>query len=438
MGVQSSARGAIALGSLLTQRRAELEQVNAELDIILERQRREAAPGKGKDEDKDEDAPQQTDEGQKAIATLEREIALRGQLSREKRMQFEVESGNLRSITEAERARILELARQIDVAKAVIEADMEAMAAAEGLAKERAASHREAIREIEHAGLALLEPFEVARLELDRWVEKTRNALQQAGLRYEEYSAWLEAIAAERHQRIEQAELEHQERLAEQRLRESKHWRDGLNRGLQDISESAEDMASLIEGATYRAFDSMEDALVDFVRAGKLNFSSLADSIIADLARIAIRQSITGPLFGWLSGLGAGGGGVLYPAGTTAALSHAGGIAGGGLSRLTRTVPREIFAGAPRLHAGGIIGPDEVPTILQRGEGVFTAPQMAALGRSAAPPEVNIEFVNRGTPQRQIGDATTRWDGRRWVVGIVLDDLSRGGPIRRAIRGAGA
>ena len=47
----------------------------------------------------------------------------------------------------------------------------------------------------------------------------------------------------------------------------------------------------------------MEDALVKFVETGKLNFSDLARSIIADMARIAIQQSITKPLTNFFSGL---------------------------------------------------------------------------------------------------------------------------------------
>jgi len=47
----------------------------------------------------------------------------------------------------------------------------------------------------------------------------------------------------------------------------------------------------------------MEDALVDFVMTGTLSFKKLANSIIADMARIAIQQSITKPLAGFLGGL---------------------------------------------------------------------------------------------------------------------------------------
>ena len=47
----------------------------------------------------------------------------------------------------------------------------------------------------------------------------------------------------------------------------------------------------------------MEDALVNFVTTGKLSCKDLTRSIIADMARIAIQQSITKPLTNFISGL---------------------------------------------------------------------------------------------------------------------------------------
>ena len=73
---------------------------------------------------------------------------------------------------------------------------------------------------------------------------------------------------------------------------------------------------------------------------------------------------------------------------------HSGGIVGSDVPTFTRRVSPFAFVGAPRLHAGGIAGirADEVPTILQRGEGVFTQAQMRALGLMAKQrnPEVNV------------------------------------------------
>jgi len=70
--------------------------------------------------------------------------------------------------------------------------------------------------------------------------------------------------------------------------------------------------------------------------------------------------------------------------------SHGGGIVGREAPAFYRMVPNLAFAGAPRFHGG--FAPDEYPAILQRGEGVFTAGQMKALGRmlnSGSPVEEN-------------------------------------------------
>lgn len=57
-------------------------------------------------------------------------------------------------------------------------------------------------------------------------------------------------------------------------------------------TNAAEQTRMLFENS----FRSMEDALVQFVMTGKLDFKSLANSIIADIVRINIQRSITAPL----------------------------------------------------------------------------------------------------------------------------------------------
>ena len=66
--------------------------------------------------------------------------------------------------------------------------------------------------------------------------------------------------------------------------------------GLKSVQESMADV--VIKG-----IKGMEDALVNFVMTGKLNFRNLANSIIKDMARIAIQESITKPFTNFIQGL---------------------------------------------------------------------------------------------------------------------------------------
>ncbi|MFV1876182.1 hypothetical protein [Nioella sp.] len=99
-------------------------------------------------------------------------------------------------------------------------------------------------------------------------------------------------------------------------------------------------------------------------------------SILADLALLAFRRAVLGPLANALSGIFCGGS-------VAAAVSHARGIVG--LSGHVRSVPALAFVEAPRMHGGGWAGlkPDEVPTILQRGERVPTRREAAHYSRSS-------------------------------------------------------
>lgn len=84
--------------------------------------------------------------------------------------------------------------------------------------------------------------------------------------------------------------------LLTQRAKELSDPEAGLAKGLRAVAEEAEQLGKQMESATVRAFNGMTDALVDFVMTGKLDFRSLANSIISDLIRIQIQRAITLPL----------------------------------------------------------------------------------------------------------------------------------------------
>lgn len=69
---------------------------------------------------------------------------------------------------------------------------------------------------------------------------------------------------------------------------------EGFKAGLREYRDEAIDMFTEVKEATKKAFKSMEDALVNFVKTGKLDFRSLAESIISDIIRIQVRSMMSG------------------------------------------------------------------------------------------------------------------------------------------------
>ena len=173
----------------------------------------------------------------------------------------------------------------------------------------------------------------------------------------------------------------------------------------EELARYAEEAANWGKGlgnALTSAFRSAEDAVAKFVTTGKFDFKSLADSILADITRVALRSAILGPLANALGGMGGGGGifGNLFGGGSgiLSGIFHSGGIVGAPAPQ--RLVPALAFAGAPRLHGGGMAGlrADEVPAILQRGEMVLSRSQLAAIGSGAGRQSPVNVVMNISTP----------------------------------------
>jgi tape measure domain-containing protein len=201
----------------------------------------------------------------------------------------------------------------------------------------------------------------------------------------EEIVAWNSQSEAIARTNLELVELEQQLRLQD-------GW-EAARQGFRDYADEAMNSGGEIQNAMKKVMASMTEALTQFVTTGKLEFSSLVESIIADLARIAIQRAIIGPLASGLeSALGDLGGGVMGLFGGY----HSGGSIGVDAPTFTRTVPLTTFAGAPRFHTG--LKGNEFPAILERGESVLTEGQMAAIGKglsdTARSPQVNVTVNN--------------------------------------------
>ena len=155
---------------------------------------------------------------------------------------------------------------------------------------------------------------------------------------------------------------------------------------LSDYANKAREIGGDIGQSLVGAFQSAENAVGEFVRTGKLNFRDLVTSLLADLAQLAARRFILGPIANALSGVFAGAGGLF------ANVLHAGGMVGS--TGLSRMVPAMAFAAAPRMHGGGMAGlrHDEVPAILQRGERVLSRREAQAYGAGSG---VNVTIMAR-------------------------------------------
>jgi lambda family phage tail tape measure protein len=266
---------------------------------------------------------------------------------------------------ERERARFVEQAvgRLSDASPERVR-EVERLAAAlfdEARAQEESARAREQqariMEGITRQWRALSDAQDGAVAALERWRAETLASLDAAAEGYEAFAAQVEAIFQARLPTAREADL-----------RASTHWRDGAIRALEDYIASARDAASATEQAFVRGFGRAEDALVGFVTTGRLELKSLADSILADLTRMAVRQSITAPLAGLLQGA--------FTGGDLFGLFHQGGVAGERPPAVRYADPG-MFDHAPRYHGGGFAGtgllPDEVPIIARRGELVVAA-----------------------------------------------------------------
>ncbi|MFK3945617.1 phage tail tape measure protein [Pseudomonas fulva] len=115
-------------------------------------------------------------------------------------------------------------------------------------------------------------------------------------------------------------------------------WRKGASSAFQNYLEQARDVAGQTRSLFTNAFNSMEDAVVNFAMTGKFSFADFTKSILADMVRIETQRAASG-LLGSLVSWGAtaasayfGGGGNGMEAGSAGAVSSSLGASQAGYS----------------------------------------------------------------------------------------------------------
>lgn len=147
---------------------------------------------------------------------------------------------------------------------------------------------------------------------------------------------------------------------------------------------------------------------------------------------------VSGGVFGLLFGSLFGNKGATYSTGgewgtwggtfgdyNIAPVAHAGGIVGYDNIPM-KAVPASLFDNAPRFHSG--LMPDEFPTILKKGEAVFTPGQMQALSNNAPSLVVNVENKT-GSPVKAT-QTDAKFDGKQWIRTVMLELASTDMTVR--------
>lgn len=215
----------------------------------------------------------------------------------------------------------------------------------------------------------------------------------------------------------------------------------GATKAVSSYINEVNNLAKQVEDTVGRAFKGIEDVMVTAFTTGKLSFTNMANSIISDMARIVIRQNITGPLAGLLgsafSGNRAGGAAPVtdYSSAWSPGVTQANGgawingiqaFANGGAFTNSIVSSPTLFKFAKGTGLMGEAGPEAILPLSRNSRG--------QLGVASSGGGVNIVINNQAAPDGYEAVASAKQNDAGMNIEVMVrkavsNDLSANGPM---------
>ena len=205
-----------------------------------------------------------------------------------------------------------------------------------------------------------------------------------------------------------------------------------LTESLENYKESARDAGTQIRDFAKNTFQSMEDAFVKFATTGKISFSDLINSIIADIARMYAKQA-TVSLFDFLFKLGgeslSSGLGSIFGASSASSASSSGVGFKYDASKFASGLQFKASGGPVTGKSAYIVGEQGPELFVPNTSGtIIPNNQLGTAGGF----NIQISHKNEGTAQ-QVSSSSADFDGKNLIIKIVTQDIQNDGMISRTM-----